>query len=237
LLTIFLLSFLFIYLLDRIKKEKSSNSPISQIKSGIDSVMESVMNNRLNFSFDIRLFAPLVVVIISDRKKDILAIDLGFVEIKTGKLRKIVHDENASVDENTTKNTENILRKPSDDYSISGFTREAEGEESNIMNENERTYAEECSYGVIDISLSEIEFSMISIIQEKDEKEKNNRNNNNNNTVFPQDNTSRMGERNVKSRLIEKFDVHVEVQISENPWGTSSPPIRIFFDLPEINIR
>jgi Repeating coiled region of VPS13 len=209
---------------------------ISQIKSGVDSVMESVMNNRLNFSFDIRLFAPLVVVIISDRKNDILAIDLGFVEIKTGKLRKIVHDENASVDENTAKNTENILRKPSDDYSISGFAKEIEGEENNITNENERTYAEECSYGVIDISLSEIEVSMISIIQEKDEKEKNSRNNNNN-TVFTHDNASRIGERNVKSRLIEKFDVHVEVQISENPWGTSSPPIRIFFDLPEINIR
>ena len=220
------------------------------------------MNNRINFSFDIRLFAPLVVVIISDRKNDILAIDLGFVEIKTGKLRKIVHDENASVDENTAKNTENILRKPSDDYSISGFTKEneIEGEENNILNENERTYAEECSYGVVNISLSEIEVSMISIIQEKDEKEKNNsnrnynntnnnnnnninnsynnnNNNNNNNTVFPHDNTFKMSERNVKSRLIEKFDMHVEVQISENPWGTSSPPIRIFFDLPEINIR
>lgn len=217
------------------------------------------MNNRLNFSFDIRLFAPLVVVIISDRKNDILAIDLGFVEIKTGKLRKIVHDENASVDENTAKNTENILRKTSDDYSISGFNKdtegEGEGEQNNIINENERTYAEECSYGVINISLSEIEVSMISIIQDKDEKEKekdkdkNNRNTSNNNnynynnfnTVYPHDNSSRIGERigerNVKSRLIEKFDMHVEVQISENPWGTSSPPIRIFFDLPEINIR
>ena len=272
----------------RFKKKKEPRSLISIIKSNLDSIVENIMNCKINLTLDMRINAPLIVVIISDKASDIVTIDLGFIHMKSGKIRKLCNsnyvkesyyssklnqsshttghtsdndnnnnNNNNDNDNNTNNNNNNnnnsnnnnsnnnISHNNSyddDDYSVSGarYTVSSDDKEygNDISNNDESTYH------VTSISLSEIEVSLLSITKSKDCYIKNNiyqnqnqyQNNQNNQNNY--NNMTNLNNFMRRSRLIEKFDVNIEVQLSDEPWGASScTPIRLFIDLPKISIR
>ena len=242
------------------------------------------MSIKLNLTLDMRINAPLIVVIISDKANDIVTLDLGFIEMKSGKMRKtcnindvkdsyrsskfmqsqnITGNSNSSININNSNNNININNNNNndnnnnninnnnsisqndsyddDDYSVSGIRYSVSVDDKEYGNEISST--EEASYYVTNISFSEIEVSLLSITRSKDCSIKNTNNNqnqnnsNNMNNINTMNNINNMNNMMRRSRLIEKFDVNIEVQLSDDPWGSSCPSIRLFIDLHKISIR
>ena len=217
------------------------------------------MNSKINFTFDMRIKAPLIMIIISDRNSDMLAIDLGFVEIKTGEIRKIPQNGDNNECDSDLGIERNINKSESCDYSVSGLN--FKNGASPLKEDYVNTYGDECSYRVISCSLSDIEVSLISVATEREkEKERddsadrdrdrgrgsgfhqtqrsNNSNTNNNNNSYNQLSTNTANMRRARrSRLIDKLDIYIEAQLSEDPWGSDAAPIRIFCEMPVMNIR
>ena len=234
-------------------------------------MVENIMSIKLNLTLDMRINAPLIVVIISDKANDMVTLDLGFIQMKSGKMRKIcnVNDvkesyhnskfmqspnmtgspnininnsSNSNNNNSDNNNNNNISQNGSyddDDYSVSGARYTVSVDDKEYGNEISST--EEASYNVTNISFSEIEVSLLSITRSKDCSIKNTNNLNlNQNQNQNQNNYNNMNDTNNlmrRSRLIEKFDINIEVQLSDDPWSTSCPPIRLFIDLPKISIR
>ena len=281
---------------NRFKRKKKPRSIVAIIKSGLDSFVENIMSSRLNLTIDMRINAPLIVVIISDKANDMVTLDLGFIEMKSGKMRKIcnVNDvkesyhnskfmqssnitghpisnnnssnnninsnnqndnmNNNNINDNNNNNNDinnnnnNISQNGSyddDDYSVSGARYTVSIDDKEYGNEIAST--DEASYNVTNISFSEIEVSLLSITRSKDCSIKNtnnqnqnqnqNQTQNNHNAINNINNMNNMTNLIRRSRLIEKFDVNIEVQLSDDPWGSSCPPIRLFIDLPKISVR
>ena len=242
---------------DRFKRKKEPRSVVSIVKSGLDSAVENIMSCKINFTVDMRINAPLIIVIISDKASDMVTLDLGFIEMKSGKTRKICnsndvkesyhssklsqpslvtgHPKSNDNNNNNNKNNHNLndnSRNGSyddDDYSVSGARYTVSVDDKEYGNDILTT--EEATYNVTNISLSEIEVSLLSITRSKDCHVKNTINQNSCNNMTNLTNLMR------RSRLIEKFDVNIEVQMSDDPWGSPCPPIRLFIDLPKISIR
>lgn len=237
------------------------------IKSGLDSLVENITSCKINLTLDMRINAPLIIVIISDKANDMVTLDLGFIEMRSGKMRKICNsndvkesyfnsklsqplnttghpnnnnnnnDNNINNNNDNNNNNFNNLNENSrngsyddDDYSVSGARYTISVDDKEYGNDTIST--EEATYNVTNISLSEFEVSLLSITRSKDCHVKNTVNHQNScNNMTNLTNFMR------RSRLIEKFDVNIEVQLSDDPWGSSCPPIRLFIDLPKISIR
>ena len=48
-----------------------------------DSIIENILDIKNKISFDIMINAPLLLIIIANNRGDILAVDMGYIEIKT----------------------------------------------------------------------------------------------------------------------------------------------------------
>ena len=217
------------------------------------------MNSKINFTFDMRIKAPLIMIIISDRNSDILAIDLGFVEIKTGEIRKIPQNGDINKSDSDLGVKRSSMRNDSCDYSVSGLDF---NNGSAMKDECVSVYGEDCSYRVISCSLSDIEVSLLSVAtdrgterdrgadRERDRDRDRGRSggaglhqsHRNGSYNFSNSNchlsTNPLNARRARrSRLIDKLDVYMEAQLSEDPWGSDAAPIRIFCEMPVMNIR
>ena len=217
---------------------------MSKMRSMTDSIIESTLDTKNNISFDIMINAPLLLIIIAHNKNDILAIDMGYIEIKTNENIWNVNcndieinndlnnkEEKVDIDNNYNKKfiRKNLGENNKNVNYFNNLYRSNIDFNNNINENNNDNKREKSSYETLHISLSQIEINMLNIendmTKEKSEKSE----------IFNK--KSRRNTYKKYSRLVDKFSISVEALISKDPWGTKYAPLKLFIDLPDIKLR
>ena len=208
-----------------------------------DSIIENILDIKNKISFDIMINAPLLLIIIANNRSDILAVDMGYIEIKTNEniwnvncndndIQSDINDkkEKVEIDDNYDENVFINDKKNETDsnnlfHSNSNFTNFNNSNKNNDYDNNRA----KSSYETLHISLSQIEIKILNIEndgkQEKSEKSE----------IFNK--KSKRSNFKKYSRLIDKFSINIEALISSDPWGTKHSPLKLFIDIPEIKLR
>ena len=246
-LCIFYFIFYSIFRLETGEKEKRGISTISIMRSMTDSIIENILDTKNNISFDVMINAPLLLIIIANNKNDILAVDMGYIEIKTNENIWNVncHDNDIHIDINDKKGKVKIDDNYDKNDFLGDYSKKNKNETdsnnlfhtnsnfTNFNNSNKKNNYDnnsaKSSYETLHISLSQIEIKMLNIEndvkQEKSEKSE----------IFNK--KSKRSNFKKYSRLIDKFSINIEALISSDPWGTKHSPLKLFIDISEIKLR